>query len=275
MADQIPSNVLDTAVLYPSTAVHPLPPTALSASYTAQPRNANVKAVSLSWTAPAASPDVDAYEIWRNDEKLAEVPASETSYLDDGPSGDVDYASYFVVSRDIYGAVSTPSDIITNLSLRANTLVDTLRTTLKDNPVDPRARRWTDCELLLYLNIALSDINATPLRTNFSLDTLPVRPRVPDMFTLLIMGARIAAHDSQSGLEISKEFNMGAGGVTMSIDRSQKYMSLSAAERTAYEKQRDKIKLNFTMSMVSGEGVLSSSLPFRIRTYAPRQYRVR
>ena len=273
--NQLSENVLDLAVLWPASSVHPLPPTAVTATYSVDPRNANTKAINLAWVAPANSPDLMLYQIWRNDVKIAEVLSSETTYRDESPSADADYASYFIVSMDIFESVSDPSEIITNLSLRANTLVDQLRRTLKDSPPDPRVRRWTDCELLLYLDMALSDINATPLRTNFSLDTLPVRPQAPDLSNLLLVGARIAAHDSQAGLEVSKEFNMGAGGITMSIDRSQKYIALSSAERAAYEKQRDKIKLNFLMSTVAGEGVLNSSLPFKIRTYAPRQYRVR
>ena len=137
------SDILDIAVLWPAASPHPLPPTGITANYTVDPRNSNKRAVKLTWTAPADSPDLAFYKIWRNDEIIATVPATQTEYLDESPSGDVDYASYYLVSEDIFGVSSGLSDIITNISLRANTLVDTLRMSLKDNPADPRSRRWT------------------------------------------------------------------------------------------------------------------------------------
>ena len=269
MADLISSTALDLAVLHPAGSTHPAAPTALQATYTVQTRNANQRAVRISWTAPAATPDLAAVQVWRNDVLVAEVAAGITQYVDqDG--GDADFATYYLVSQDVLGNLGPISDLITNFTLRANTLVDTMRRSLKDDPPDPRVRRWTDDDLLLYLNQALSDVNVTPLQTTFTLQTLP-----QNLFNLLVTGARIFALESQAGVEAAKEFNMGVGGISMNIDRSPKYQALAANEKQSYEKQRDKVKLNFLMSRVHGEGIISSPLAFKIRTFAPRQFRIR
>jgi hypothetical protein len=268
--ESISGEALDQIALYTKGTVHPPVPGTLVAIYTCLPNKTNTKAVKLTWTAPANAPDVVSYAIYRNDVQVDEVLAPTTEYYDVIGSGDLNYATYYVVAKDSLGQEGALTEGITNFTLTVNTYIDTLRRSLKDNPLDPRVRRWTDEDLLLYLTQALSDLNVTPVQTSFTLETLP-----KNMFNLLLTGARIAAHDSQSGLEIAKEFNMGVGGLSMTIDRSAKYVSLSTAERTAYDKQRDRVKLNMVMSMVHGEGILSSDLPFKIRTFAPRQYRVR
>lgn len=273
--DNKSNTILDTAVLYPAGTAHPAPPTLLTALYTCPPKQPNTRIVKLSWTAPASTPDLKEVIILRNDKEVGRVVAGTTEFFD-GVAVDSmleqcsEYVTYCLVSVDVLDIEGVISELITNLSAQANFLVDRLRRTLKDDPPDPRVRRWTDDDLILYLDLALCDLNVTPLATNFNCETLP-----QNMCNLLLTAARIEALQAQASIEVAKEFSMSAGGINMNIDRSPKYVALLTAERQAYEKLRDKVKLNFLMSRVQGEGVLSSPLPFRIRTFAPRQFRIR
>ena len=276
MAETPLSNtVLDIGVLYPFGTAHPAPPTELIGTYTCPPKKPNERIVKLSWKAPTDTPDLGETIVLRNDKEIARIQAGTTEFLDDISSGSnleqcADYATYCLISVDVLCREGDFSAFITNLSAKANVFVDQLRRLLKDDPPDPRVRRWTDDDLILHLDQAICDINATPLTTNFSCETLPQR-----LCNLLMTAARISALRAQATLEAAKEFSMGVGGINMSLDRSGKYLALINAEQTAYEKQRDKIKLNFLISGVPGEGILTSPLPFRIRTFAPRQFRVR
>jgi hypothetical protein len=181
----------------------------------------------------------------------------------------VNYVTYYITSIDVQGNESLPSDFITNLSLKVNDFVERLRKVLKDSPTDPRVRRWSDELILENLLRARDDINSTPLHTAFTLDNWP-----DILNSLIVMGARIFCVQTQATEEAAKEFSMGVGGISMNLTRTGLYLNISSQEIQMYEKQRDKVKLNFVMG-VAGEGILSASLPFRIRTYAPRQYRVR
>jgi hypothetical protein len=139
-----------------------------------------------------------------------------------------------------------------------------------DYPNDPRMKRWTDEDLLEYLNIALDDINTTPPISYYSYETMPAPWR-----SLILTRAKFEAYTSRAGLEVAKEFNFGFGGVSLAIDRSGKYLAVSQQEWAAYNERLTKAKLASVMQTCAPMGILSSDLPFKIRTYAPRQYRVR
>ena len=74
-------------------------------------------------------------------------------------------------------------------------LLHDLRTMLKDLPMDTmrslntlvehhRGERWSDSQLIVYLHLAVGDLNASPPHTVYDLETLP------DMLhTTMIMGA--------------------------------------------------------------------------------------
>ena len=159
---------------------------------------------------------------------------------------------------------------ITNMSSATERYIFYLRESLKDNPPDPKVQRWNDCELLLAVKRGLSRVNAIPMTTYFDLDTAP-----PDFFNYILVAARLAALRDQAGLEAAKEFSMGVGGVSININRSGIYGSLISQEEAAWQKEMESIKRYMTMRTVFGEGLLTSPLPFRIRTFSPRQYRIR
>lgn len=79
---------------------------------------------------------------------------------------------------------SINSPIQTPLTTREREMVHHLRVLLKDLPDDTirslgtlveeqRGERWSDMQLLVYLNQAVSDINAEPAHTFYVLDNYP------------------------------------------------------------------------------------------------------
>ncbi len=252
-----------------------LPPTGMTGTYQNKSSNANVLQVKLVWTAPVGSDTFDKYYIYRNDEKLAEVESSVLLYYDENMAKAYNYVTYYLTSVNTLVdpiVESAPSNMLTNYSLGFEDLITRLRRLLMDYPNDPRMKRWTDEDLLEYLNIALDDINTSPPITYYSYDGLPSPWK-----SLVLIRAKFEAYMSRAGLEVAKEFNFGFGGVSLAIDRSGKYLAVSQQEWNAYNERLMKAKLAHVMVTVGGRpgGILSADLPFRIRTYAPRQYRVR
>ena len=249
-----------------------LPPTGLTGSYQNKTSNANTLQVKLVWVAPVGSDPFDKYYLYRNDEKVAELENTVLTTVDENRMGSVNYVSYYLTTRKdgTTPVESAASVAISNYSLAFEDLITRLRDAyLMDNPADPRMKRWTDEQLLEYLNMGVDDVNVEPPNSSYTLDTMPTGWR-----SLVLMRAKFEALTSRAGLEVAKEFNFGFGGVSVAIDRSQKYIGVSTAEWTAYNERLHKAKLASVMGLAPG-GIVTSDLPFKIRTYAPQQYRVR
>jgi len=249
----------------------PQPPTALAATYTTNPLNRNQNQISVSWTASVTA-GVVSYNVYRNGCLLGNVLASAAPvFVDSGTGGDIPFFTYYMTAVDATPTESIPSVSICNFTQRANQFIDALRSSLKDNPTDPRVQRWTDDDLWLALNMGLSRVNSIPMNTYFNFDTAP-----KDLFNYILVAARIAALRSQTSLEVAKEFTMSAGGgMSVNMNRTSPYVALTNAEDASFAAEIKSIKLNFTMRTVHGEGILTSTLPFKIRTFSPQQYRVR
>ena len=248
----------------------PAPPTALLATYTTDPLNRNYNRISLSWTASIDTPA--SYNIYRNGGcPIGNVlSTSPLTFVDKMSGGDVPYFTYYATSVDSHGVEGPVSASICNFSQRANQFITDLRRSLKDSPADPRVQRWTDDDLWLALNQGLSRVNSIPMNTGFNFDTAP-----PDLFNYIIVASRIAALRSQASLEVAKEFTMGIGGASINLNRTAPYVSLINNEDAAFASEIKSIKLNFTMRSVHGEGILAPEFSAKIRTFAPRQYRIR
>ena len=249
------------------------PPSGLTGTYQNKTTNACVFQVKLVWVEPTAGGDAfDKYYIYRNDVLIGQVDVPTLEFYDEQVIT-CDYATYYVTAVDSTVdpvVASVPSNMITNFSLGFEELIERLRRLLMDYPNDPRMKRWTDEDLLEYITIAVDDINTTPPNTGYNLATMPRGWK-----SMILLRARFEAYISRSGLEVAKEFNFGFGGVSLAIDRSGKYLSISDKAWAAYNDRVTKAKLANIMGTVSPLGILSADLSFRIRTYAPRQYRVR
>lgn len=249
------------------------PPTALTGTYQNKSSNMNIIQVKLAWATPAGGGEpFDKFYIYRNDVKFAEVESTVLEYYDEQMST-YNYATYYVTAvkttPDPVDA-SAPTDMLSNYSIGFEELIARLRRLLMDFPADPRMKRWADEDLLEYINIGIDDINTTPPLTRYNLQTIPLSWK-----SMILLRARFEAYISRAGLEVAKEFNFGFGGVSMTIDRSGKYLSVSDKAWTAYNDRVTKAKLANLMGTMPPLGILSADLSFRIRTYAPRQYRVR
>jgi len=249
-----------------------LPPTDLVGTYQNKPTNKNLVEVKLTWVAPIGSDPFDKYNIYRNDVKIADVDNTTLEYIDTDLSATVNYVTYYLTTwKD--GTPATESDYsvyLSNYSTAFTVLIERLRRLLMDYPVDPRMIRWTDEDLIEYLNIAIGDINATPPQSCYTLASFPC-----GWDSLILTRAKFEAWLSRAGLEAAKEFGFSYGGVSLTIDRSGKYGSISQQAWASYNERLTKAKLGSLMSSIAPMGIVSSDLPFKIRTYAPRQYRVR
>lgn len=265
-------DLLDRVVLYPYTIIHPIPPTNLTATYINKSKNANVLGVKLVWT--DSSLDIDSYKIYRNEILLTTVAYTEKEYIDYDINGGVDYVSYYIVSVDIYGTESEPSNIVSNYSTAFMDLMERLRKMLADNPADVRMKRWTDEDLITFLDISLDDLNAEPPMTHYSYEDL-LNARIDSWRSLILTRAKIEALTSRASVEIAKEFSYSFGGVNLNVQRGSKYQGLAQMMMTSYQDQLKRRKLAHLMSLITPTGIMSNPLPFKVRVYAPRQYRVR
>jgi len=85
---------------------------------------------------------------------------------------------------------------------------------------------WLDDELLEFLRVANDIINMYPPQTFYSsLDDLMLRQR--SWRSLLFLGAMIHALEAMSINWIAEEFDYSIGGVSLSIDKHSKYMSMA------------------------------------------------
>lgn len=273
-------NPLASVWLYPANTPHPLPPSNLDAQYISQPnttlQNANTPGIKLTWQINVNSPDVVAYRVYKNDVPMTPSTITDLFYLDTKDDGET-YVSYSVVSIDTEGNESARSEVISNYSSVVDRLINDLRAVLRDNwmtATNPPApdyckRKYSDAELLIQLRRALNDINITPVQTNYTFEQAS-----QEWYDMLLTGAQIFASISQGLLEIGKEFNYSDNGISITINRSSNYKGFADSLLTNYVKQRDRVKLNQIMKF-GGAGIVSTDMAFKIRTYAPRQWRIR
>ena len=89
-------------------------------------------------------------------------------------------------------------------------LMHKLRTMLKDLPTknlrslntlveSSHGERWSDSQLIIYLEMAIGDINAEPPYTNFSLNNFPSA-----IETTVVLGATVFALISESILQVGE-----------------------------------------------------------------------
>ena len=89
-------------------------------------------------------------------------------------------------------------------------LMHKLRTMLKDLPTknlrslntlieSNHGERWSDSQLIIYLEMAIGDINAEPPYTNFSLNNFPSA-----IETTVVLGATVFALISESILQVGE-----------------------------------------------------------------------
>lgn len=93
---------------------------------------------------------------------------------------------------------------------------------------------WEDYELLEFLRVSLDGLNMRPPMTFYqTLDDLIAKNRA--WRTVLLQGAMIHAIDAQALNWIVDEFEYSIGGVSLSINKADKYQSMSSELYSRYQ----------------------------------------
>ena len=157
---------------------------------------------------------------------------------------------------------------------RERELLHTLRTMLKDLDHDvyrslntlveeQRGERWSDAQLLIYINQAISDINAEPPHTSYDLSNFPEAYK-----SCVINGAMIFALIAESIIQTGENFSYSDNGISLSINQSTGYQGLAQMLLSGYTQLKKDIK---RAMRPSAAGLKSSPAPVRVRSYSPRQ----
>lgn len=164
------------------------------------------------------------------------------------------------------------------MSKRERELVHTLRVMLKDLPEQvnrtlgtlveqDRGERWSDMQLLIYLNQAVADINAEPAMTSNTIEDFPEPWRA-----CVINGGMIFALIAEGVLQVGETFSYSDNGISLSLNLAQGYQSLAQMLLTGYTQLKKDIKRSMRPMAA---GIQSSPNAVRIRSYAPRQWTYR
>ena len=158
---------------------------------------------------------------------------------------------------------------------RERELIHHLRTMLKDLPDDvyrslntlveeQRGERWSDMQLLIYLNQAIGDLNAEPAHTDFTIANFPESYK-----SCIIMGGMIFALIAEGILQVGEQFSYSDNGISLSINLAQGYQSMAQMLLSGYTQMKKDIK---RAMRPQAAGLKSSPAPVRVRSYSPRQW---
>ncbi|MNJ90198.1 hypothetical protein D3C87_77920 [compost metagenome] len=178
------------------------------------------------------------------------------------------------------GTILTPKNQTASspMSVREREWIQHLRVMLKDLPEQvnrtlgtlveqDRGERWSDMQLLIYLNQAVADLNAEPPHTSFTLET------VSEIYkACIINGALIFALIAEGVLQVGESFSYSDNGISLSINLAQGYQSLAQMLLTGYTQLKKDIK---RAMRPKAAGVKESPAPVKVRSYAPRQWTYR
>lgn len=161
---------------------------------------------------------------------------------------------------------------------REKELLHQLRTMLKDTPhevlhtlntlvEEQRGERWTDMQLYMYLNQAISDINAEPAHSNYDLNNFPNAWKA-----CVINGAMVFALVAESVLQVGEQFSYSDNGISLNVNLAQGFQSVGQMLLSGYVEMRKNIK---RAMRPHAAGIKSGSPAVKIRSYAPRQWTYR
>ena len=170
---------------------------------------------------------------------------------------------------------SSDDSSISPLTDTERDLVHKLRAMLKDMPEEQyrslntliekqRGYRWSDELLLIYLQIAMADINSEPPLTVYVLGTVPI-----SWYGCVLCGALIAALFGEAIVQAGESFSYSDNGISLNIDSAAKYQSIAGSLLSAYQTQKATLKKSIRPF---ARGIKESPAPVRVRSYAPRQW---
>ena len=161
---------------------------------------------------------------------------------------------------------------------REKELLHSLRVMLKDTPTDTmhtlntlveeqRGERWSDVQLMVYLNQAISDINAEPAHTLYELSNFPESWKA-----CVLNGSLIFSLIGESILQNGEQFSYSDNGISLNVNLAQGYQSMAQLLLGSYVEMKKNIK---KAMRPHAAGIKSGGPAVKIRSYAPRQWTYR
>lgn len=125
--------------------------------------------------------------------------------------------------------------------------------------------RWTDQQLLVYIQLALGYINAAPLQTSYNIYEMPEAWETP-----VVIGAVIFALFGESILQAGETFSYSDNGLSLSINNAGQYQSLAQALLSSWDAQVKALKMYLRPNSAGIYGGMNSGI--RIRSYSQLGY---
>ena len=151
---------------------------------------------------------------------------------------------------------------------RENHFISNLRNVLNDT--DSACQIFDDSQLFGYLDMALEDMNSHPMKTYYTLDTIP-----RDWTYCVVLGAYVFALNAQSITEKARNFTVTDQGVSITPpDMPSHLTSIAQQMETKYQTMKEKIKANEKPSIlgIGSTRVLTPSPAFtRLRHLRERR----
>jgi hypothetical protein len=170
---------------------------------------------------------------------------------------------------------SKEDNTIAPLTDEEKDLIHKLRAMLKDVPDEQfrslntlvekqRGQRWSDELLLIYLQIAMQDINAEPPFTVYTIGTVPI-----SWHGCVLNGAFIMALFGEAVVQNGEAFSYSDNGISLNINQAAGFMQIAQALHGAYKQQKENIKKSMRPN---ARGLKSAPAPIKIRSYSSRMW---
>ena len=121
---------------------------------------------------------------------------------------------------------------------RENHFIQYLRQVLNDT--DSACQIFDDMQLFTYVDLAMQDVNSHPMKTFYTLDTVP-----RDWVNVVVLGAYVFALNAQSITEKARNFNVSDQGISYTPpDVPGHLTSIATQMEQKYQLEKEKIKAN-------------------------------
>jgi len=168
---------------------------------------------------------------------------------------------------------SAEDNVIAPLTNEERDLVHKLRAMLKDFPEEQfrslntlvekqRGQRWSDELLLIYLQIAMQDINAEAPLTIFTLLTVPI-----SWHGCILNGAFVIALFGEAVVQNGESFSYSDNGISLNINQAAGYLQIAQALHGAYKQQKEQLKRSLRPN---ARALKSNQTPVHTRSYSQR-----
>lgn len=226
--------------------------------------------IRLTWNAVTGAAK---YVIFRN---WKQICSTTVARFDDTNGFDFQN-TYTVVAVDAQGQQSAASNGVTVYSPKTAAALKALRSLLLDRggvfkgvlgSNTANTRRWTDEDLVIYLQVAVSDVNSLPSMTSFTLESIQT-----NLYGLVLERAVILAISGRGIFEIARQLAYNDSGVSIQIDRASLYSSYMTGMQGDWYQRASRTKKAMMLSAVAALQV--DPVNIRVRVLSPAQIRLR